>query len=319
MVLAALMTGVLLPVTGAAASSRTAAAPAAVTNPERSVSSNLPGARGVSYTYRFKISSLLTSVTSVTMTVPPGTGGTPTVGPVTPTAFAGGTITLSDRTLTYAKKTGLQLLGATVSIQIAGLTNTPTAGTYSSTITTRNGTRTLGTGTTPPLTFAGPLSATSPASVTWAATLDGGDKPVVDTRPGDQQITVADDTGTGAGWHITASATTLTAGTHRLPNTGTLTVTGSVSSPAATTPPTASCVTTCTLPAAATTYPVRITTGSTPAPVTLYAASAGTGKGHLRLGGSGAASPWGWWVTVPGNAFAGSYTTTVTVTIVSGP
>jgi len=51
---------------------------------------------------------------------------------------------------------------------------------------------------------------TSPSSLTWAATDTGSDQSAVDAVAGDQQLTAADNSGTGAGWHITVSATTFT-------------------------------------------------------------------------------------------------------------
>jgi hypothetical protein len=143
---------------------------------------------------------------------------------------------------------------------------------------------------------------------------------VVDVTAGDQQYTVNDATGTGAGWHVTTSATTFTNGTHTLPNTGTFVTTGSTSSVTATTAPTATCTGTCTLPTNSTTYPVAITTAaSSPTPVTIYDTAAATGLGQMVIGGSTAANPIGWWVNLPSNASAGSYTSTITMSIVSAP
>lgn len=97
-------------------------------------------------------------------------------------------------------------------------------------------------------------------------------------------------------------------------------LTGSLSSITATTAPTATCVTSCTPPVDTTTYPVAITTAtSSPTPATVYDVSAGSGIGQVTLGGSSATNPVGWWTKIPGNARAGSYTSTVTVAVVSGP
>src|SRR6266851_3897297 len=68
---------------------------------------------------------------------------------------------------------------------------------------------------------AGTLTLTSPSSLTWAATLTGNNLSIVDTVSGDQQYTVNDATGSGAGWHVTSSATTFTNGTDTFRNTGT--------------------------------------------------------------------------------------------------
>jgi WxL domain surface cell wall-binding len=169
---------------------------------------------------------------------------------------------------------------------------------------------------------AGSLTLTSPGSLTWSSTLNGTNQSVVDTTAADQQYTVDDATGSGAGWHVTLSATTFTNGTHTLANTGTFVNTGSVTSISATTGPTATCATgaTCTLPTNSTTYPVAVTTAATsPTPVTIYDTAASSGLGQLVVGGSTAANPVGWWLNVPGNAFAGAYTSTVTLAVISAP
>lgn len=168
----------------------------------------------------------------------------------------------------------------------------------------------------------GTLSLTAPGSLTWSATASGTDQSVVDTTAADQQLTVNDATGAAAGWHVTASATTFTNGTHTLPNTGSFSATGSLTSMSATTGPSAACATgsTCTLPTNSTTYPVQITTAATAPPsVTLYDTAASTGMGKIVLGGSSAANPLGWWLNVPSNVYSGSYTSTVTMAVVSAP
>jgi hypothetical protein len=167
---------------------------------------------------------------------------------------------------------------------------------------------------------AGSLTLTSPASLSWASTLTGLDQSLVDGTPGDQQLTVNDATGSGSGWHITTSATTFTNGTHTFANTGTFVFTGSVSSVTSTSAPTATCVATCTLPTNTTTYPVAITTAAaSPTPSVTYDTAAGTGLGQVILGGSAQPNPVGWWVNVPSSASSGSYTSTITMEIISGP
>jgi hypothetical protein len=142
----------------------------------------------------------------------------------------------------------------------------------------------------------------------------------VDAVAGDQQLTATDNTGTGAGWNITISATTFTNGTHTLPNSAVLIFSGSLSSPASTTAPTAACATSCTLPTDTTTYPVAITTAaSSPTTYKIYDTSTSTGEGVITIGGSAAANPIGWWVQVPASVYTGSYTSTVTLSVVSGP
>jgi hypothetical protein len=167
---------------------------------------------------------------------------------------------------------------------------------------------------------AGTLTLAAPASLAWAATLNGNNQSLVDTTAADQQYTVNDATGSGAGWHVTTSATTFTNGTHTFPDTGTFVTNGSTSSVTGTTAPTATCSGACTLPTNSITYPVAVTTAATtPTPVTIYNAAAASGLGEVVIGGSAAANPVGWWVNVPASASAGSYTSTVTMAIISGP
>ena len=137
--------------------------------------------------------------------------------------------------------------------------------------------------------------------------------------PADQQLTVNDSSGTTSGWDVTVSATTLRSGSHTLPDAGRLQFNGSTSSLTGAAP-SAACVGSCVVPVDTTTYPVAIDTApSSPDAFTIYDASAGTGTGVVALGGPAAAHPIGWWIQVPASAYAGSYTTTLTLTLVSGP
>jgi hypothetical protein len=170
--------------------------------------------------------------------------------------------------------------------------------------------------------LAGTLTLASPASLTWAGTLNGFNLSIVDTVAADQQYTVSDGTGSGAGWHVTTAATTFTSGGNTLANSGTFSTTGSTTSASATSAPTAACAvaSTCTLPTDTTTYPVAITTAaSSPTPVTIYDDSANKGIGQIIIGGSSQADPVGWWLAVPATAVPGTYTSTVTMAVVSGP
>jgi hypothetical protein len=285
-----------------------------------SASSTTVGDTGTSYTFTFTTATTNVTITSMTMTVPPGTTGTPTLGTVTPGGL-GGTVTLSGTTLTYSGISLLVLVPTAFSIEVNGLTNTATAGSHTSEILTQGSAGALiDSGITPAVSFTGALNVTSPSALTWATTLTGTDQSEVDAVFADQQFGVDDETGSGEGWHITVSATTFTTGTHTLAGTGTLVVTGSISSVSATTAPSATCVTSCTPPSSTTTYPVHITTAaSSPTPATVYTTPADSGLGPATLGGHSAAKPLGWWINVPANARAGSYTSTVTVTVVSGP
>jgi len=60
-------------------------------------------------------------------------------------------------------------------------------------------------------------------------------------------------------------------------------------------------------------YPLSVPAAATaPTPVNLYTADAATGIGGVNLASD-------WWLFVPGNAYAGDYTNTITLAIASGP
>jgi hypothetical protein len=168
---------------------------------------------------------------------------------------------------------------------------------------------------------SGVLSVTMPTSLSWSGTVDGLDQQLVDTTAADQEYVIDDATGSATGWHVTISGTTFTTTGSSLPNSGTFLTNGSVTSESATSAPTAACSSgaTCTLPTDVTTYPVAITTAASPTAVTIYDASASTGLGSIVIGGASAADPVGWWLNVPANATAGTYSSTLTMELISGP
>lgn len=168
--------------------------------------------------------------------------------------------------------------------------------------------------------LAGPLTLTSPTALAWSGTDNGLNQSLVDTTTAHQSYLVNDATGSAAGWHVTASATTFTTGTAALPNSGTFVTTGSTTSITATTAPSPVCSSgaTCLLPTNTQAYPVAFTTAATsPTAVTIYDTAALTGLGSIVVGGG--AQPVGWWLNVPASAVAGTYTSTVTLQIISGP
>ena len=67
---------------------------------------------------------------------------------------------------------------------------------------------------------AGALTLTSPTALGWAGTLNGLDQQLVDPTSAHQSYLVNDATGSGAGWHVTVSATTFTTGPISLANAG---------------------------------------------------------------------------------------------------
>lgn len=187
------------------------------------------------------------------------------------------------------------------------------------------GTTCTDTGT---LTFgAGTLSLLSPTALAWTGTGTGLNQLLVDANTAHQSYVVDDATGSGAGWNVTVSATTFTSTVPAatLPNTAAFATNGSLtltSGALSTTAPTAACTTgaTCTLPTdTAVTYPVIMNTAATtPTVYKIYDALAATGLGSITIGLPGAA-PVGWWVAVPANAVPATYTSTVTLEVISAP
>ena len=243
---------------------------------------------------------------------------TATISWTAPASLGSGTLTGYTATATASSGTFTCTTTSAVTCVITGLTDGTT---YSVTVVA------LSTvGNSPPSSPAvdvepvGILALTSPTSLTWAATGTGLNQSVVDGSSGDQQLTATDNTETGAGWHVTVSATTFTTGPRSLPDTGAVDFTGSVSSSLATTAPSATCVGSCILPTDTTTYPVVVATGiSSPTAYTVYDTSASTGEGVMTIGGGSAANPIGWWVQVPAATYAGAYASAVTLEVVSGP
>src|ERR1039458_4181146 len=86
------------------------------------------------------------------------------------------------------------------------------------------GTACTDTGT---LTFTGgSLNLLSPIALTWAGTGNGLNQQLVDATTAHQSYVVDDATGSGAGWHVTVSATTFSS---TVPTTATLANTGTFS------------------------------------------------------------------------------------------
>ena len=172
---------------------------------------------------------------------------------------------------------------------------------------------------------AGTLNLTTDGTLGWSAAVTGSDLNLVDATAPDEIYTVVDASGAAAGWHVTVAATTFTTGTVTLANTGTFSTNGSITSKTTAGYPTAACTagSTCTLPThttAPTTFPVAITTAaSAPTPYVIYDADAATGMGSIAIGGSASPAPVGWWLNVPGNTTPGTYTSTISMTVISAP
>jgi hypothetical protein len=150
---------------------------------------------------------------------------------------------------------------------------------------------------------AGTLSIATTATPSFSVTLDGTDKTGSYSVP----TTVTDATGSGAGWNLTITSTQFTTGggSPKTLSTSASSLTGVTNS----------CVggSTCTNPTNSVGYPVAVPAGSTPPTAVKYFNSAvNTGQGQFANTPSIS-------VSVPANAYAGSYSSTLTVAAVSGP
>lgn len=154
-VLAAAVTGTLVAATGQATA-------ATLTNGSWAVSNNQVGATGIQYTYNFTTATAGT-IASITMTVPAGTGGTPTVAQNV--GIGAGNVALSSNTLTYTVTTPVSVAaGIPIELAIGGLTNTSTAGSDTATITTMDNASpavTIDSVTTPAVSFGATNTAVS--------------------------------------------------------------------------------------------------------------------------------------------------------------
>jgi len=117
-------------------------------------------------------------------------------------------------------------------------------------------------------------------------------------------VTTDDETGTSNSWNLTATSTTFDAGSGRtLPTTATRITAGSAVAHAGN----------CSTPTNSIGYPITLPAGSSPpTAVTIFDAAANTGKGPSDVTLTAV-------VSVPGRARAGTYSSTWTLTIASGP
>ena len=124
-----------------------------LTTPTWTTSSSLGASANTSYTYSFTNPTSQT-LNQVTMTVPPGTSGSPVVGTVTPASVAvGGTVALAGTTITYTFTSGT-VAAVAISIQLTGLTNTSISGTYPSHIYEVDALAPKASGVTPAVSIA---------------------------------------------------------------------------------------------------------------------------------------------------------------------
>jgi WxL domain surface cell wall-binding len=149
---------------------------------------------------------------------------------------------------------------------------------------------------------AGSLAFVSaPPNVTFNDTLNGANQTVTST----QALDVADATGSGAGWNITATSTTFTTGSVTLSTTATTVQSA----------PTRACDagSTCTLATNSVSYPYTLpAAASAPTATKVFNAAANTGQGDQTVTVT-------WQLAIPSNTVAGTYTSTWTISLVSGP
>ena len=128
------------------------------TNMAWTVSNSAAGATSVYYGWQFTTASPGT-VASITFTVPAGTAGTPAIS--ANYGIGAGSVALSGTTLTYTVTSPASVAASTpVYVEVSGLTNTGTAGSYSSVITTQTSApATIDTGTSPSVSFGGNTTA----------------------------------------------------------------------------------------------------------------------------------------------------------------
>jgi hypothetical protein len=148
----------------------------------------------------------------------------------------------------------------------------------------------------------GSLSESTTATPSFSVTLDGTDKTASYTLP----MTLVDARGTGAGWNVTVTSTQFSTGAGGSTLSTSASSVQSVSS---------TCVSgsTCTSATNSVTYPLTVPAASTaPTAVKLFNAAANTGLGKFTVTPTVQ-------VSVPANTFAGTYTSTVTLAVVTGP
>ncbi len=154
--------------------------------------------------------------------------------------------------------------------------------------------------TAPPGCSSGSLSMTAPlGAVTFPAVSLGGS--LTSTATG--ALTVDDQSAAQAGWSLSATSTTFTSGGNTLPTTAT-TITG-----VSATPQGGACV----APSNTMSYPITLpAAGVAPTAAKFFSTPDDTGTGPVDL------TP-AFSLAVPANARTGTYTSTWTVTIASGP
>ncbi len=213
----------------------TASGAATLTNPAWSVSNSQTGATAVTYTYQLTTATAGT-VGSVTMTVPTGTAGTPAI--TANYGIGAGSIALSATMLTYTVTTPASIAsGIPIYISVSGMTNTGTAGSYTSTITTKDNAtptaNTIDTATAPAVSFGASNTAVTTVvgksltfgndTASFTLLMDPSLSALSDLT---KAVTLTVKTNAGAGYTVAVLDTGLKAGTYQIPAVSTGTAVG---------------------------------------------------------------------------------------------
>jgi hypothetical protein len=148
---------------------------------------------------------------------------------------------------------------------------------------------------------SGSLGLTVPSTASFPSfTLDGTNQTATTTVT----ITPDDETTSHVGWNVTQTSTTFNDGSgHTLPTTATTTTTASTSATGGT----------CVMPTNSIGYPVTLPAGSSPpTAVKVYNAASATGQGPTKVTLT-------YQLSVPANTYRGTYSSTWTLAIISGP
>jgi hypothetical protein len=139
---------------GALVLGATPANAAALTNLSWTVSNNQVSATGVTYSYSFKTATAGTIKTITFAVSGAGLAGTPTI--VRNFGIGAGTVSRTGQTITYTVTTAVAVAaGIPIYIEFGALTNSSTAGNYTTTITTQTSApATIDTAVTPAVTLA---------------------------------------------------------------------------------------------------------------------------------------------------------------------
>jgi hypothetical protein len=130
------------------------ASAAALTTMSWAVSNNQVGATPVQYSYSFKTATTGTIKTITFVVSGAGLGGAPTI--TRAFGIGAGTVARAGQTITYTVTAAVSIpTGIPIYLEFAGLTNTATAGSYTTAITTQTAApATIDSGTTPAVTLA---------------------------------------------------------------------------------------------------------------------------------------------------------------------